>query len=159
MRWLSFIAATMLMAGATSLLGCNSFDPKHPLVGKPTEFEGAAPAIYVWLEDNNLWHVRFFGKGAHRYQGSVAGVRGGVLDLALTRGELKDAIALAGDAVQFDVESSARDLPEPSDGFDVRVVGGCARFDLYVDGHHHPDRVRLGPRLHKPTHVPFDRCP
>jgi hypothetical protein len=146
MRWLAFIALCAI--------GCNTFDPKHPLVGKPSDFV-AAPAIYLWIDDN-IWHVRFLGKGAHRFQGSVAGVRGGVLDLSLTRPDLKEAIALAGDAVQFDVESAT---PEPADGFDVRVAGGCARFDLYIDGRHHPDRVRMGPRLHKPNRIPFDRCP
>jgi len=103
--------------------------------------------------------VRFQGKGAHRFQGSLAGLRGGVLDLALTRPELKDAIALAGDAVQFDVTSPAAESAEARDGFDVRVVGGCARFDLYIDGHHHPDKVRMGPRAHRPGKMPFDRCP
>jgi hypothetical protein len=150
MRWVHGIAVFL-----ATLAGCNTFDPKHPLVGKPTGFE-VAPAIYVWVEDTNMWHVRFLGKGAHRFQGSVAGVRGGVLDLALSRPSLKDAVALAGDAVQFDVESGAA---EPDDGFDVRVVGGCARFDLYVDGKHHLERVRLGPRLAKPSKIPFDRCP
>ncbi len=150
MRWLAWVA---LLAA-----GCQTFDPKHPLVGKPSDF-AAAPGYYVWVDDNNLWHVRFEGKG-HRFQGSLAGLRGGVLELALTRPELKDAIALAGDAVQFDVESTAPDAPaEPHDGFDVRVVGGCARFDLYIDGHHHPDKVRMGPRAHRPGKMPFDRCP
>jgi len=138
------------------LAACNTFDPKHPLVGKPTELNDP-PAIYVWIDDN-LWHVRFFGKG-HRFQGSVAGVHGGVLDLALTRPSLKDAIAVAGDAVQFDVEANAPDTIADSAGFDVRVSGGCARFDLYLDGHHKPERVRMGPKLHRPSRIPFDRCP
>ncbi len=154
MRWVWL--AVVLVCGA-SLAGCDTFDPKHPLVGKPTAF-AASPVVYVWIDDG-LWHVRFVGKGAHRFQGSLAGVRGGVLNLELTRPALKDAIALAGDAVQWDVESAAHDGDDGLPGFDVRVAGGCARFDLYVDGHHHPDRVRLGPRLHKPTHVPFERCP
>jgi hypothetical protein len=139
------------------LLGCQTFDPKHPLVGKPVELDGG-PAVYLWIADG-LWHVRLAsgGKGPHRFQGSVAGVHGGVLDLTLTRPDLKDAIALQGDAVQFDVSSTAAD---GDDGFDLRIAGGgCARFDLYVDGHHHPERVRMGPRLGRPTHVPFDRCP
>jgi hypothetical protein len=149
-RWLAGLA---LFAA-----GCVTFDPKHPLVGKPTDFD-AGPAIYLWVEDANLWHVRFQGKGAHRFQGSVAGLHGGVLDLALSRPDLKDAIALAGDAVQFDLESPAAESLEARDGFDVRVVGGCARFDLYIDGHHHPDKVRMGPRAHRPGKMPFDRCP
>jgi hypothetical protein len=150
MRWLAWLA---LVAA-----GCHTFDPKHPLVGKPADFE-TGPAIYVWIEDNNLWHVRFQGKGVHRFQGSVAGIRGGVLGLMLTRPELKNTIALAGDAVQFDLESPATETGEVRDGFDVRVVGGCARFDLYIDGHHHPDKVRMGPRAHRPAKMPFDRCP
>ena len=149
-RWLACLA---LLAAA-----CQTFDPKHPLVGKPTDFD-TGPAIYLWIEDNNLWHVRFQGKGAHRFQGSVAGLHGGVTALALTHPELKDTIALAGDAVQFDLESPTAETLEARDGFDVRVVGGCARFDLYIDGHHHPDKVRMGPRAHRPAKMPFDRCP
>ena len=152
---LAMLLCAGLGAGST---GCQTFDPKHPLVGKPSDF-ASGPGYYVWIEDNNLWHVRFQGKGAHRFQGSVAGTRGGVLDLALTRPELKDAIALAGDAVNFDVESPKEESNEARDGFDVRVVGGCARFDLYIDGHHHPDKVRMGPRAHRPGKMPFDRCP
>ena len=159
MRWVPLALAAMFT------LGCETFDPKHPLVGKPTDYEGV-PAVYVWVADG-LWHVRLHsgGKGGHRFQGSVAGVNGSVLDLTLTRPELKDAIALAGDAVQFDVEeapaptTTAVARADGDTGFDVRVVGGCARFDLYVDGHHHTDKVRLGPRLIRPTRVPFDRCP
>ena len=89
----------------------------------------------------------------------MAGLRGGVRDLTLTRPHLNNAVALAGDAVQFDVESSPVQTFEARDGFDVRIVGGCARFDLYIDGHHHPDKVRMGPRAHRPAKMPFDRCP
>jgi hypothetical protein len=151
MRWALLLAAALLAGG------CTTFDPKHPLVGKPQQLAGG-PAIYVWVADGQ-WHVRMLAgaHGPHRFQGSVAGVRGGVLDLNLTRTELKDAIALAGDAVQFDVETRG---DEASDGFDVKVASGnCARFDLYVDGHRHPDKVRLGPKLQRPARVPFDRCP
>jgi hypothetical protein len=153
MRWAPLAVAAALVCG------CETFDPKHPLVGKPTALDNG-PAIFVWVDDG-LWHVRLIaGRGAHRFQGSVAGVRGGVLDLNLTRPELKDAIALAGDAVQFDVEVRGDDSPDRSTGFDVSVAsGGCARFDLYLDGHHHADRVRLGPRQQRPGHMPFDRCP
>ncbi|HEY2745163.1 MAG TPA: hypothetical protein VGL86_11090 [Polyangia bacterium] len=157
MRWILALASLALVLGVCGA-GCQTFDPKHPIVGKPTDFSGG-PSYYVWVEDNNLWHVRFVGHGTHRFQGSLAGTRGGVLELALSRPELKDAIALAGDAVNFDVESPAVDTPEVRDGFDVRVVGGCARFDLYIDGHHHPDKVRMGPRDHRPVKIPFDRCP
>jgi len=55
----------------------------------------------------------------------------------------------------FGFDHTARGGPR----FDVRVAGGCARFDLYIDGKHHPDKVRMGPRAHRPPKVPFDRCP
>jgi hypothetical protein len=153
MRWVPLVLAAALLS-----MGCQTFDPKHPVVGKPKQLDGG-PAIYIWVSDG-LWHVRLYsggdGRGAHRFQGSVAGVRGGVLDLSLTRDDLKEAVALAGDAVQFDVEVKGDD----DEGFDVRVAsGGCARFDLYVDGRRHADKVRLGPRLQRPPRVPFDRCP
>jgi hypothetical protein len=150
MRWAAFV----LLA---SLAGCQTFDPKHPLVGKPEVFDGGT-AFYVWTSPGDgAWHVRLASSdGKHRFQGSVAGVHGGVLDLALANPALKDAVALQGDAIQFDVESASSDA---GDGFDMRIVGGCARFDLYIDGKHHPEHVRLGPRAQHPAHVPFDRCP
>lgn len=154
MRWAPLALAALFA------LGCETFDPKHPLIGKPAAIDNG-PAIFVWVTDG-LWHVRMLGSGhsTHRFQGSVAGVHGGVLDLELTRPELRDAIALAGDAVQFDVEAKGDEPTERLAGFDVRVAsGGCARFDLYVDGHHHSERVRLGPKQQRPTRVPFDRCP
>lgn len=164
MRWVPLAVVAVAAVVAFGAAGCETFDPKHPLVGKPPTELDSTPAVYVWTADG-LWHVRLHdgGKGGHRFQGSVAGVNGGVLDLALTRPELKDAIALAGDAVQFDVEEAASGNAANAGvrdaGFDVRVVGGCARFDLYVDGHHHTDKVRLGPKLMRPSRVPFDRCP
>jgi hypothetical protein len=154
MRWVPLALVAALA------LGCETFDPKHPLVGKPSPQVEGGPAIFVWVSDG-LWHVRMLGgRNPHRFQGSVAGVHGGVLDLNLTRPELKDAVALAGDAVQFDVEARGDEPIERMAGFDVRVAsGGCARFDLYVDGRHHSERVRLGPKQQRPGHMPFDRCP
>jgi hypothetical protein len=49
--------------------------------------------------------------------------------------------------------------PEAGDGFAVKVAGGCARFDLYIDGHYRPERVRLGPHGGRAHHIPFERCP
>jgi hypothetical protein len=134
--------------------GCRTFDPKHPAVGKP-DVEEQHTTYWIWYADN-AWHMRFTaGTHAHRFQGSLAGVRGGVVDLMLTRPELKDGVAIGGDAVQFDVEVGEKDGPQ---GFDAHVIGGCARFDLLVDGHK-PDSVRVGPRALAVRHVPFERCP
>jgi hypothetical protein len=146
-----FALAAMLLFG---LAGCRTFDPKHPSVGKP-EIESERTGYWIWYEEN-AWHVRMTaGSHAHRFQGSMAGVRGGVVDLALTRASLKEGVAIGGDAVQFDVELAVDDGQQ---GFDAHVIGGCARFDLLVDGHH-PDSIRLGPRALPARHSPFERCP
>ena len=125
--WLALVAITTLGS-----VGCETFDPKHPLVGKPTDFEGV-PAVYVWIADG-LWHVRLHagGRGGHRFQGSVAGVNGGVLDLTLTKPELKDAIALAGDAVQFDVEEPA--MAATAVAFTARAIADSYRRFLLPRG-------------------------
>jgi hypothetical protein len=139
------------------LSGCRTFDPKHPLVGKPS-IEPAETAIWVWL-DAGIWHVRWTGAGRpHRFQGSFGGVSGSVSELTPTRPQLSSTVALVGNSVQFDVESPTAEVPS-GEGFDARVVGGCARLDFYVDGHHKPDHVRLGPHKLAPHHVPFERCP
>jgi hypothetical protein len=139
---------------ALACASCSTFDPKHPAVGKP-KVTMEETAYWVWYADNG-WHLRMIASShAHRFQGSMAGVRGGVVDLLLTKPELKDGVAIGGDAVQFDVEVGAADGPQ---GFDAHVIGSCARFDLLVDGHK-PDVVRMGPRGLPVRHQPFERCP
>jgi hypothetical protein len=137
------------------LVGCATFDPKHPLVGKPS-IDAQQSGYWIWLDDG-VWHVRMTPGGRpHRFQGSLAGLAGGVTELLTTHPELRDRIALVGDSVQFDVEEPAG---ATGAGFDARVAGGCARFELYVDGRHRAEQVRLGPRRLSPHRTPFERCP
>jgi hypothetical protein len=134
--------------------GCRTFDPKHPLVGAPPP-DAQATGYSVWFNDGK-WHVRMVAGGkSHRFQGSLAAAHGGVSNLTFTRADLTERIAVVGDAVQFDVDAAALDSP----GFDVQIAGGCARFDLYVDGKYRPEQVRLGPRSMPAHRVPFERCP
>jgi hypothetical protein len=137
-----------------ALAGCRTFDPKHPLVGEP-EVVAEHLGYWVWFHEGK-WHVRMTGGKPHRFQGSLSGLHGGVIELTTTRPELKDRIAVVGDGVQFDVDANSA----VEDGFDVQVAGGsCARFDLLVDGKYRPEHVRLGPRGLAARRVPFDRCP
>jgi hypothetical protein len=148
------VHAAALLAAAGMLEACSTFDPKHPLVGKP-EIVAAQPGYWIWIE-NGLWHLRMTpGTHAHRFQGVLSGVAGGVAEMTATRPELKDQIALVGDSVQFDVENPAAD---GSSGFDAKVAGGCARFELLVDRRKQVD-VRLGPRALFLKHGSFERCP
>jgi hypothetical protein len=143
-----------LLAVALFGIGCSTFDPKHPLIGHPT-IDATAAGYWIWIADG-VWHVRMTpGERAHRFQGSMSGVSGGVTDFAPTRPELRDRIALVGDSVQFDVDATT----DGNLGFDARVAGGCARFELYVDGKHHAEQVRLGPRAQPVHRTPFERCP
>jgi hypothetical protein len=152
---LRFAARLLGLGAVLGAGGCRTFDPKHPLVGAP-DLSRPQPGYYLWI-DEGRWHLRMTTAPGHarRFQGSVAGTNGGVVELTPTRPELKERIAVVGDAVQFDVEAAEGQ----SDGFDVKVAGGCARFDLYVDGRYRPERVRLGPRATAARHVPFERCP
>jgi hypothetical protein len=135
--------------------GCRTFDPKHPYTGRP-RVEAEGPGYVIWFEDGR-WNLRLQpGRRASRFQGSLAGVSGSVADLELSRPELKDTIAQLGNSVQFDVERASSD---GSDGFSARVLGNCARFDLYLDGRRRSERVRLGPRGLHPKAVPFEHCP
>ncbi|HZS41530.1 MAG TPA: hypothetical protein VFF06_32090 [Polyangia bacterium] len=146
--------ASILVGAALLAAACGTFDPKHPLIGRP-EIDAAQPGYWIWISDG-MWHLRITPAGrAHRFQGSLAGVAGGVAELKPTRPELKDQIALVGDSVQFDVENPAAD---GSAGFDARVAGGCARFELLVDRRKTAE-VRLGPRAMQTHHGSFERCP
>lgn len=148
------VASLGLLCGIL-LTGCATFDPHHPAVGRP-QLDDARGAYFIWFADAG-WHLRITpGHHGHRFQGSMAGVKGDVSDLELTRPELRDRIALVGAAVQFDLEESPKGAPE---GFDAKVRGDCARFDLYVDGRHRPELVRIGPHTLPARHMPFDKCP
>jgi hypothetical protein len=143
-----------LLALALLLSGCRTFDPKHPLVGAPS-VQAENLGYWVWFDDG-IWHVRMTaGQKPHRFQGSVAGARGGVLELRTTRADLKERIAVVGDAVQFDVDAAAM----ADEGFDVKIAGNCARFDLLLDGKYRAADVRLGPRASAAHRVPFEKCP
>ncbi len=148
----SYIAAALALVFAG---GCRTFDPKHPVVGKAV-IERGQTGYWIWYSDG-VWSLRFAaGAKAHRFQGSVAGVRGSVANLQLLRPEAKDTIGMSGGAVQFDVEAAAGAAP---DGFDVKILGGCANFDLYIDSSQRAEQVRLGPRLQAPRRIPFEKCP
>jgi hypothetical protein len=56
--------------------------------------------------------------------------------------------------VQFDFDARAG-----TPGFDLKAAGGCARFDLFLDGKRRPERVRLGGFAVPVAHLPFERCP
>jgi hypothetical protein len=150
--------AALIAAAAGALGGCHRFDPKHPIVGTPLiQLDAQQPGYYVWFNDGT-WQMRMVaGNAGHRFQGSLAVVRGHVAVLQVMRPELRDRIAVVGESVQFDVEG----VPGELDGFATRLSGaGCARFDLYLDGrpveHHH---VHLGPRAQIAQRLPFERCP
>jgi hypothetical protein len=150
------LALSAALWAGLALSGCHPFDPKHPAVGRPRIADAREPAFWIWHEGGG-WHVQIApGQREHRFQGSLAGVRGGIVGLQLSRSELSDRVATLGDAVQFDVESAPG---APADAFTVQVAGGCARFDLYVDGRHRAEHVRLGPRGILPRQIPFERCP
>jgi hypothetical protein len=135
-------------------LGCRTFDPKHPLVGTP-EVRTEQANYWLWFEDGK-WHLRMTGGGKpHRFQGSLTGLNGGVIDLQITRPELRERIAVVGDSVQFDVDA----VGEEENGFEAQVAGSCARFDLLLDGRYRSEHIRLGPRAAPAHHVPFERCP
>jgi hypothetical protein len=145
---------------------CNVPSARHPLLGhlRPVKSE---PGYWIFLDDDWL-HVRVTsGDKPRRFQGSVTAVRSprGTAEarlggLELDRPALAQQVAAAydsrqGDSIQFDLEP-ARHTDE---GFRVRLASGCVRFDLYVDGAHRPDRVRLGSRRFSPRQIPFERCP
>jgi hypothetical protein len=143
---------TLALALAVALAGCAHFDPNHPALGTPRVDE-EKPRYWIWWAAGT-WHLRATAGGhGHRFQGTVAGSNGSITDLA-SDPRLHDQVALAGDAVQFDFESRAG-----APGFDIKVAGGCLRFDLFLDGKRRPDRVRLGGHAVAVPHVPFERCP
>jgi hypothetical protein len=147
------VRALAALALAAATLGCASFDPQHPCLGTPRiDEEHAGYWIYY---SGSTWRLTTTGgTRAHRFQGTIAGVTGSVAGLALSDASLTEHAAVVGDAIQFDFEQQGGRR-----GFDFPVVGGCARFDLILDGKRHPERVHLGGRGKSPGKIPFERCP
>jgi hypothetical protein len=134
--------------------GCGESSVRHPLVGhlRPVRTE---PGYWIYVDDGWL-HLRITsGEHGHRFQGSVTAVGGALGPLELERPAMSEQVAAQGQSIQFDLEPG-RGVEE---GFRVRLDRACARFDLYVDGAHRPERVRLGPHRLSPRGVPFERCP
>lgn len=114
------------------------------------------PAYRIW-NTGSLWHLRAASGPRHRFQGSVEGMTGGLLEVHTfppTRADLVDRVGLARNSIQFDF-----DVENGEAGFDTAVSGGCLRFDLFVDGHRHPARVHFGPDLDTPRSLPVVSCP
>jgi hypothetical protein len=157
--WRRALAALALATIGLTAAGCRTFDPQHPLKGKP-DVDLTRPAYWIWVEDN-VWHVRVTaGSRPRRFQGSLTGVNGAVTDLALTRPELADRVALSGSSVQFDIDAGGPEGPKKgADGFSARVLGGCAKIDVLIDGRFRPELVRFGPRGEHPRYLPTERCP
>ena len=90
-----------------------------------------------------------------RFQGSIEGLSGGIVEVRTERSELREHVAQVGNSVQFDYDAEDR-APR---GFDARSTGGCLRFDLLVDGKRHPELVRYGRRGEQPKSLPAELCP
>lgn len=127
------------------------------LGGTPTSHRPRHSGYSLWY-DGGTWHLRAAVESrAHRFQGSLAGSQGGITGLWPSNRELNDQVALVGDAIQFDFEARPGEAPK---GFDAQVAaGGCARFDLFVDGKHRPEWLWMGGKGNGHPRIPFERCP
>ena len=132
------------------LSGCTSLGSAR---GEPPTEETLLPGYRVWYDGD--WHVRAApGPARHRFQGSVDGMSGGILEVHPTGAVLADHVGRQGNSALFDFE-----VERGEHGFDVRTTGGCLRFDLWIDGKHRPDHARFGPRALSPSHFPTVACP
>jgi hypothetical protein len=145
--------AFALWSLVAALAGCAHYDPKHPALGAP-KIDEQKPRYWIWWA-GDAWHLRATAAGRpHRFQGTVAGASGSITQLTPTDAALRDRVALAGDAVQFDFDARVG-----APGFDLKAAGNCARFDLLLDGKRRPERVRLGSFAVPVARIPFERCP
>jgi hypothetical protein len=128
--------------------------PRHPLAG-PLHAVRSEPGYWISIDDGWLSVRVTSGEHGHRFQGSVSGIKGPLGPLQLERSGMAEQVAVDGDSVQFDLEPGKN----AEEGFRVRVEHTCLRFDLYVNGAHHPERIHLGSHRLAPKGVPFERCP
>ena len=112
-------------------------------------------AYWVWRE-GDVWRFRSTAGGKpHRFQGSIEGLTGGIVEVRTERSQLRDHVAQVANTVQFDYDAddhSAR-------GFDVRSTGGCLKVDLMIDGKRRSDAVHYGHKGEAPSRLPTELCP
>jgi len=144
--------------------GCAAHRGGPPAVAAPASAPATSPAptidqhelgYWVWHE-GEVWRVRTTAADhPHRFQGSVEGTSGGIVEVRTDDAALLDHVAQVGNSVQFDYDAG----DGTTHGFDARITGGCLRFDLLVDGKRRPERVHFGPGAEAPARLPAERCP
>lgn len=131
--------------------------PAGAAMGRPPGYEPSAPAAYfIWQGPRGDWRIRTTsGDATHTFSGHIAASSGSVADIQASRLELRDRIWQDGDGWAFSFRTAGH-----ADGFTFSIPeGGCARFDLRLDGGPVPKRVFVGRRQIEPGSGHFLVCP
>jgi hypothetical protein len=156
------LAFLLFLAGCASGIAMSTSTPAtvatSVLAGRPTRLvSGATQSYWLWTDADGVWHLRTTTAGRRRhFQGRIRPDPDVSLALAgSTIGEWKDAVALEGKDIVFNLETKGR-----QDGFDFRVSGGgCLELDLRIDGDGNPGRIFLGKDNLTPANSHFSVCP
>ena len=123
--------------------------------GQPTLMRATSPMAYwVWVDPSGLWHVRTTtARAPHVFEGVVTVEGRGVLTaLKATKVEWGDTIRLLNPRqIKFKFQTMGG-----IDGFDFRANSPFVRFDFWIDGRKHPDKVFVGQGNIRPAGQPFD---
>lgn len=131
--------------------------PNGAAVGRPPGFEpDAPPAYFIWQGPRGGWRLRTTsGDGSHVFSGHISTARGAIADVEPSRLELGDRIWKTDGGLAFNFRSAGH-----ADGFTFHIPeGGCATFDLSLDGGAVPKRVFVGRRQIEPGSGHFVICP
>jgi hypothetical protein len=126
--------------------------------GRPPGFRPGAPAgFWIWQGPRGSWLLRTTTTDAlHQFRGRISGLTGDIVNVHPLRTEFRDRIRRGSKgawAFSFATQSHA-------DGFTFMTSdGGCARFDLQLDGTSQPKRVFVGRGELQPRSGHFVVCP
>jgi hypothetical protein len=130
---------------------------KGAAVGRPPGFApDAPPAYFIWQGPRGGWRLRTTsGDASHLFRGHIASSTGPITNIEPSRLELRDRIWPTDDGWAFSFRTGSH-----ADGFTFTIPdGGCATFDLGLDGGPVPKRVFVGRRQIEPASGHFVVCP
>lgn len=121
--------------------------------GRPPDILFDRPTCVIWLDNNNVWHIRWrAGKDhEHKIEGNCIAMEQGRFHNVLAVGlALNDTLLATANSVNFSVVCRNK-----VGGIDFMVNGPTIAVSIKIDGQLRPDQIFVGGSAQHPAGMPF----